>query len=243
MTSPIVATQVNNRAGLCPHGLPPAACPICSGGGGMGGARMKDAPATKPMHSGEWSFMKCYAAGIAMRAQEARIENAKTAFEQQIEFAKQLGKNIQNIADKIQNAIQNIQNISPKFIQNTLQVLNNVIITPLMNLISQIPKLIEKFADFQQKLGTMLLQAGEKLTALLGDLKNFIDKKFVENLKKKAKNFFLFFLSNIEDENYKNDDALAVFKSRELRKYIVKILKTNKKRNDDANRSIESQTK
>lgn len=241
MSSPIAAPQVNNRAGLCPHGLPPAACPICSGGG-MGGAKMKDAPVTKPIRSGEWSFMKCYAAGLAIRAQEARVENAKNVFEQQIEFSKQLGKNIQNIADRIQNALQNIQNISPKFIQNTLQFINNVIITPLLNLVSQIPKLIEKFADFQQKMGNLLLQAGEKLTALLGDLKNFIDKKIIEDIKKKAKNIFLFFISNIEDENYKNDDALAVFKSRELRKYIVKILKTNKKRDKDANRRIESQT-
>lgn len=243
MSSPITAPQVNNRAGLCPHGLPPAACPICSGGG-MGGAKMKDtAPATKPMHSGEWSFMKCYAAGLAIRAQEARVENAKTAFEQQIEFAKQLGKNIQNITDKIQQVMQNIQNAAPKMLQNIVQVVNNLIITPMLNLVAQIPKLIEKFADFQQKLGTMLLQAGEKLTALLGDLKNFIDKKIIEDIKKKAKKFFLFFVSNIEDENYKNDDALAVFKARELRKYIVKILKTNKKRNEDADRSIESQTK
>ncbi len=243
MSSPITAPQVNNRAGLCPHGLPPAACPICSGGG-MGGAKMKDsAPVTKPMRSGEWSFMKCYAAGIAMRAQEARIENAKTTFEQQIEFAKQLGKNIQNISDKIQQVMQNIQNSAPKMIQNVVQVINNVILTPMLNLIAQIPKLIERFADLQQKLGNMLLQAGEKLTALLGDLKNFIDKKIIENIKKRAKKFFLFFVSNIEDENYKNDDALAVFKSRELRKYIVKILKTNKKRNDDVYRSIESKTK
>ncbi len=70
MSSPIAA-QSNNRAGLCPHGLPPAACPICSGGGGMGGAKMKNSPpVSKPAHSGEWSFMKCYAAGLAMRAQD-----------------------------------------------------------------------------------------------------------------------------------------------------------------------------
>jgi len=242
MSSPIAA-QSNSRAGLCPHGLPPAACPICSGGGGMGGARMKNSPpVSKPVHSGEWSFMKCYAAGLAIRAQEARVENAKTAFERQIEFAQQLGKNIQNIADKIHNAIQNIQNISPQFIQNTLQVITNFVINPILNLIAQIPKLIEKMADLQQKLGNMLLQAGEKLTAILGDIKNFINKKVFENIKKQAKKFFLFFVSNVEDENYKNDDSLAVFKAKELRKYIVQLLKPIRKRNDDTNRRIESKT-
>ena len=37
MSTPIIS-QTTNKAGLCPHGLPPAACPICSGGG-MGGAK------------------------------------------------------------------------------------------------------------------------------------------------------------------------------------------------------------
>ena len=240
MSSPIAA-QSNSRAGLCPHGLPPAACPICSGKGA--GARMKDSqPVTRPMKPKQWSFMKCYAAGLAIRARETRVENAKTAFEKQIEFAHQLGKNIQNIADKIRNTIQNIQNSSPQLIQSALQTVTNVIINPVLNLISQIPKLIEKMAEYGQELSIMLLQAGEKLTAVLGDIKNFINRKFVEKIKKRAKKIFMFFVSNMEDENYKNDDALAVFKARELRKYIVKLIQTLKKRNDDANRRIKNKT-
>lgn len=236
MPAPI-SLQSNNRAGLCPHGLPPSACPICSGGGMAGGGKAKEAVATRPMNSGEWSFMKCYAAGLAMRAQEARVENAKTAFERQIEFAQQLGKNIQNIADKIHNAIQNIQNITPSFIQNTLQVITNVIINPILNLISQIPKLIEKMAELQQKLGNMLQQAGEKLVAILGDIKNFVDRKIIENIKKKVGKLFLFFMANLEDENYRNDDALEVFKSREMKKYLVNLVTKIKKRNKDEDRS------
>ena len=233
MSSPI-ATQQNTRAGLCPHGLPPAACPICSGGGLGGASRMKDSAATKPMHSTEWSFMKCYAAGLAMRANEARAENAKTAFEQQIDFAKQLGKDIQNLARRIQDAIKNIQANSSQFIQNTLQIINNVIIMPVLNLLNQIPKIIEKFALFQQRVGEFIQQASEKLAALLGDIKNFIERKVIEDVKKKAKKFFLFFMSNIEDENYKNDETLAVFKAREIKKYIVKIFRKNKKRDNNA---------
>ena len=232
MSSPI-ATQGNNRAGMCPHGLPPAACPICSGGG-MGGTKMRDTAATKPMHSTEWSFMKCYAAGMAIKAREARAENSKNVFEKQIEFAKQLGQNIRNLAEKIQNAVQNIQNLAPKFMQNAIQAFNNVIITPLMNLISQLPKVIEKFVQFQQKAGEFLQQAGEKLAAILGDIKNFIDRKIVENVKKKAKKFMLFFMSNIEDENYRNDETLEIFKSREIKKFIVKIFSKDKKRKDNA---------
>ncbi len=232
MSSPI-ATQGNNRAGLCPHGLPPTACPICSNGA-MGGAKMKDSPATKPMRSTQWSFMKCYAAGMAIKAREARAENAKNVFEKQIEFAKQLGQNIQNLAERIQKAVQNIQNSLPSILKNVVGVINNVIITPLLNLVSQIPKIIEKFAQFQQRIADFIQQAGEKLAAILGDIKNFIDRKIIENVKKRAKKFFLFFMSNIEDENYRNDDTLAVFKAREMKKFIVKIFTKVKKRNKDA---------
>lgn len=42
-------------------------------------------------------------------------------------------------------------------------------------------------------------------------------------------------MSNIDDENYQNDDTLAVFKSRELKKFLAKIIKTSKKRNKNAN--------
>ncbi len=232
MSSPI-ATQGNNRAGMCPHGLPPAACPICSGGG-MGGAKMRDSAATKPMRSTQWSFMKCYAAGLAIKAREARAENAKNVFEQQIEFAKQLGQNIRNLAERIQKVIQNIQNSVPAFMQNVISVINNVIITPILNLIAQIPKIIEKFAQFQQRVGEFIQQAAEKLSAILGDIKNFIERKIIENVKKKAKKFLLFFMSNIEDENYKNDETLAIFKAREMKKFIVKIFSKIKKRDKDA---------
>ena len=90
MSSPI-ATQGNNRAGMCPHGLPPAACPICSGGG-MGGTKMRDTAATKPMRSTEWSFMKCYAAGLAIKAREARAEMLKMFLNNKLNLQGSSGK-------------------------------------------------------------------------------------------------------------------------------------------------------
>ena len=145
--SPTVSPISSNRAGLCPHGLPPAACPICSGGG-MGAAR-KENVATKPMKSGEWSYAKCVAVGLQMQAQEGRVENAKQAFERQIEFAKQLGKTINNIAENIKNAIQNFQNTLPNALKIPMEVLTNIVITPLLNLVAQVPKVLEKLAHFQ----------------------------------------------------------------------------------------------
>lgn len=235
MSSPISA-QSNSRAGLCPHGLPPSACPICSGGA-MGGARMKDSAATKPKPiSNQWSYMKCYAAGLAIKAQHARAENAKTAFEKELEFAKQLNKNIENLAQKIQNTIQNIKDIAPKIITSTIQIAANIFI----NIISVLPKIIEKIAQLQQDIKTFIQQTAEKIVSILGEIKNFIEIKILKNIKRSLKKIFSFFHINIEDENYKNDETLAIFKSREIKKYIVKIFSKIKKRNENESDSIKS---
>lgn len=236
MSSPVSSTS-SNRAGLCPHGLPPAACPICSGGAKAGGAGARETKAmTKPVKSGEWSYMKCVAVGLQMKAQQARTETAKQAFERQIEFAKQLGKSIDNLAEKIKNNLQNIQNSLPNALRAPMQAVVNFIINPVLNLISQIPQLIEKFAHLQKDIREFIQQAAEKLVTILGEVKNFIEKKITEKLKKKIKSFFSFLISEFDDENYTNDDTLAVFKSRELKKYLYKILKIEKKRDGNDNR-------
>ena len=227
------SSQSTTRAGMCPHGLPPAACPICSGGGMSGGGKRHDSvKATKPM-TNEWSWMKCYTVGLSMKAAAARKEANKTAFERQIEFAAQMHKQIQNLADRIKTSIANIQKLLPQPVSNIVQNISRFVINPILNLISQIPKVIEKFAQFQKNIANMLQQAGEKLTAFLFDLKKFVDKTIVDNAKKLAKKIFLFFISYAEDENYNNDETLAVFKSREIKKYLVKFVNPIKKRNDN----------
>ena len=100
----------------------------------MAAGGRKENVATKPMNSGEWSYGKCLAVGLQMQAQEARVENAKQAFDRQIEFAKQLGKTINNISENIKNAIQNFQNTLPNALKIPMEVLTNIVITPLLNL-------------------------------------------------------------------------------------------------------------
>ena len=91
--------------------------------------------------------------------------------------------------------------------------------------------------DLQQRLGTMLQQAGEKLTAILGEIKNFIEKKIVDDIKKQIRKLLFFFMPNLEDENYKGDDGLEVFKVREMKKYLVNLVTKIKKRNKNEDRS------
>lgn len=227
MSSPFV--QTNNKAGLCPHGLPPSACPICNRG--MGAGATKQQTTTKPINT-EWSYMKCYAAGLAMRAQENRVQTAKEVFENQLKYAQNLRTAINNLADKIRENLQNIQNSLPTLLQKPMTIITNFVINPILNLISQIPKVIEKFVQLEQNIHKFIQNAGEKIVALFGDIKNFIQRNITERIKEKAKKFLLFFIANTEDENYKNDETLNIFKSREIKKYLIKIFDLKKKRED-----------
>ena len=88
-----ISAVSSSRAGLCPHGLPPSACPICSGKGGMSGgaAKAKETPQmTKPSSSGQWSYMKCVAVGMQMASAKAAEQNA--AYQSLLEFEK--GKDV-----------------------------------------------------------------------------------------------------------------------------------------------------
>ncbi|MBQ3642116.1 hypothetical protein II906_09375 [bacterium] len=233
MTSSQIGTNSTNKAGLCPHGLPPSACPICSGGMAGGGKKMQDV-ATKPMKASQWSYMKCYAAGIAMRAQENRVQNAKNFIEKQFELADKIRISMNNFRERISEAMKKIQNSFPPVIANTARFVMNIFVNPILNFANKIPELIEKFANFQKNAHEIIKNIQDKIAAVLGDIKNFIQRKIVDNFRQKAKKFFLFFMSNIEDENYQNDDTLFVFKSREMKKYLIKFVSNIIKRDKSA---------
>ena len=136
-----MSTQVSNvnkiNTGLCPHGLPPGACPICSNAAGS--MRQSD----RNRNVGEMTYHECAMIGNMMKARalaqknheknlEHRIQNLQ-AFEKiteklvanMLDFAKQISNNvllkpvafvIQNVAVPIINFIHNI----PKIVQNRL---------------------------------------------------------------------------------------------------------------------------
>ena len=72
MVSPI-SLQPNIRGGICPHGVPQSSCHICNkvNSGGMGhGSSVKHN--NKPE---EWSYQKCYVAGLEIKAAKMRRIN------------------------------------------------------------------------------------------------------------------------------------------------------------------------
>lgn len=224
MATQLTLPPQQNKAGLCPHGLSPSACPICSNKGGMSSSKSQNTNNHQTFKPKQWSWMKCYLVGMEIESQRRLKEKNKIDFQRQLEFAKQLSQNIKNLSDRIQAYINNLRATMPEFSVNIIQNVAKVILIPL-NLAMKIPQLLEKIVTIEKNIQNLIANTTEKLTAILGDLKNFIDRKIIENLKQKAKKIFRFFIFNIEDENYKNDETLNVFKTRELRKFIYKFIK------------------
>ena len=82
-----MSTQVANvnkiNSGLCPHGLPPGACPICSNMGG-GSTRVGE----RPQKAGEMSYHQCAMIGNMMRAKELAQKRHENNLEKRAESLK-----------------------------------------------------------------------------------------------------------------------------------------------------------
>ena len=228
-----MSTQVPNvnkvSSGLCPHGLPPSACPICSNMGGGGSTRVGE----RPQKAGEMSYHQCAMIGNMMRARELadkrhvqyleqHAENLKAfeatmtkVSESMLEFAKQISSNlllkpiaftIQNIAVPIVNFIKSFPQITANFITN---------ITEKLNIIK------EKFVDIM-----------DKLTAVFGEAKAFIEKKISElisTIKSKFEGLFKIFKKhNAEDDDTKIDDDKKIFNLKTILHKISRKLKHKK---------------
>ena len=100
-----LSTQVPNvyivNAGLCPHGLAPGACPICSKMGGGGGMR----PGERPQKAGEMSYHQCAMIGNMMRARELAEKRHAQSLEQQAEALKSFENTMAKLSQNLQNFI------------------------------------------------------------------------------------------------------------------------------------------
>lgn len=210
--------------GKCPHGLPIGACPICSGMGGGGGARQDK---TKPRVPGEMSYAECMAAWVKIQAaKEAKIE----AQIQRLEAAQALyDKNRAIIGlDKAMKTLDKItQNLEqmPKIIAIPIKIVINVIVKPILNLIAKIPQAINNIQVFFNNIRNFIISVGEKVVALLGDVKNFIDAKVAQPIKKAIKTVLAFFTQGEEEENEEVDKL----KAREIKKVLKGLFKIKNK--------------
>ena len=169
----LIAVQSNksNKIGTCPHGLPLGACPICNG---MGGGAKKADFSAKP---GEMSWNQCAAIGAFLKAQK----NAKLQREQD---AQNFAKNVRAFQNAMMNISQKLAGIGVFFAQNTplfiAKPANFVLNTVLGGIVRTIASIPTTISNLIQTLQQKFVDISDKLTAVVGELKAAIAKKFSE---------------------------------------------------------------
>lgn len=185
--------------GLCPHGMSPGACPICSGGGG--GAAVKKADHTAK--AGEMSWAECAAIGRMLRAQQMAKEMNNQAFENRLLAISQFQNNIANIAQSLSKVAMTMINDMPAIIAKPFALVVNKLAIPLLNVIKNLPVNIMKTLD---NIKQQFTDIQDKLNAIFGELKNAMEKKISDNLsllKKKLFSLFAIYEATDVDEEEK----------------------------------------
>ena len=221
----LLATQVPNvnktSAGLCPHGLPPSACPICSKMAGGSGLRAGE----RPQKAGEMSYHECVMIGNMMRARELAEKRHALNLERQAEALKAFENTMAKLSANLQKFVQHMgQNLITKPIAFVVQSLA----LPIVNFVQNIPKFIQQFQNLK-------FEIQDKLNAIFGEVKNFIQKKIadlVSTIKSKFEGLFKILKKhNAEDDDTKIDDDKKIFNLKNILRKIIR----KKKEKDDSN--------
>lgn len=219
MANAIQSSNIN-KAGTCPHGVAPGACPICSGMGG--GGRVGE----RPQKAGEMSYHECAMIGAMMRAREAAQKEHEQTLLHRAEALKAFEQNLINTAQKMAD-------LGAKFRKNIIlkpvTVIINNIVVPILKAIANLPNFIAsintKFAQIKEK----LIDIQDKLNAIFGEAKAFVEKKvseLISTIKSKLKSLFkIFKRNNTKDDETKIDEDKKVFR---LKTWINKILRKEK---------------
>lgn len=239
----VTAVQNNSKVGggLCPHGLPPSACPICSGG--MGGASQKRADHTaKP---GEMSWNECAAIGAMMRAQKLVKQRNIQANENRLMQIAKFESQMMNISQKLANLAAIVSKNAPSIVAKPVNFVINKIAMPLANLSKNLPVNIMKAMD---NLKQKFVDIQDKLNAMFGEMKNSVEKKISDTLANFKKKFKMLFqveeTSKTEDEDKKIEEDKRAF---EVKTFINdlynRITKTIQSYDDHKKEQIEKENK
>lgn len=229
MVAPITAGLSVNR-GLCPHGLPFAACPICSGSGGGGGGGV-----TSRARANEMSWDECFAVGQMMKAQAQRTTDSKQFAETSFINTIQNNKMVQFIAEKTAIIANFIQSNLVQPITTTANRIFTAITTPIINLANKIMnsapvKFLQNMAENIQKGFTNIT---DKLAAIIGEPLNAMQDFIAENWKKiKPKKFIFFSAVDTEMEQGEQDEEVELKRwlhLRSLKENIQRLFNPKKK--------------
>ena len=218
--------------GLCPHGLPPSACPICSNGAGS----MKQSDRNRKI--GEMTYHECAMIGNMLKAQalakKQHAENLKT-------HAENL-KNYETTMSKLQaNMLEFAQKYSNSLILKPLIFIVQNIAVPIVNFIKNIPNIITTIADKTNIFKQKLFDISDKIAAVFGEIKTAIEKKIselVSTIATKLKALFKVFKKhNTDDEDTKIDDDKKIFNLKTILHKIKNKLKKKDKKDEQRSKN------
>ncbi len=206
-----------NKAGTCPHGVSPGACPICSGMGG-GGGRVGE----RPQKPGEMSYHECAMIGAMMRAREAQQKMHEQTLLHRAEALKAFEQNLINISQKLSEFVSNIQ--KSILLKPFASLINNTAV-PILKVVSFLPNVILNISEKLTQIKEKFIDIQDKLNAIFGEAKAFINKKVAElvsTIKSKFEGLFkIFKRNNTKDDETKIDEDKKIFR---LKTFIQKIL-------------------
>ena len=220
-------TQTIQNNNKCPHGFPVGSCPICSG---MGGGSKQDK--NKPRVAGEMSYNECLAQWHRMQAKkEAKIQERLDRIEQAQNqlLLNRIMAGLDKISKNINDFINKIEPM-PKIIKAPIKIFINVIIKPILNIISKIPEIIK---NIQTSISNFISSVSEKMASILSEIRNFINFQFENKLKKPIKLFLSLFTE--EEENKEENEEIEKLKLRELKKVLKGIFRKKQKNKEDKN--------
>lgn len=205
------------KSGLCPHGLPPGACPICSGAGGANKVQTADFSA-KP---GEMSWNECAAIGAFLKS----LQNARLAKE--ADYQARL-VNIALFQSKMQQAAISLNNfiqlMSKSALTKPVAIIAQNLVLPVINGIKNLPV---NALTFLASAINRFVDISDKLCAIFGELKAALNKR-ISNLINKVKKKLVSFLFVFASDNESEENELMVElekKITNLKKMITKITK------------------
>ena len=224
-----MATQVRNvnkvKSGMCPHGLPPGACPICSNMGGGGSTRVGE----RAQKAGEMSYHECAMIGNMLRAQKLARKNHIKNLENRTEALKAFENSLTKLAEKLSALVKHMQ--KSLLLKPIAFAIQNLVV-PIINFVKNIPTLISNFMDRLATIKNKFIDIMDKLAAVFGEAKLFIQKK-LSNLFSAIKNklrsiFKVFKKNNTDDDDTKIDDDKKIFNLKNILQKLVR-----KKKDDD----------
>ena len=211
-----IANNNTQKAGLCPHGLPPGACPICSGGGG--GIKKMDRNTRR--HPGEMTWNECYAIGQMMKAAKARKEAAAEHAEQVALQNANLTKGHNNFVKSVVNFVSNIPLVKP------MLKLSNKIASNIANFTSKISNFINKqVQNIKNTFKNVMADISDKIAAIFGEEK-LAKLKNLEKFAKRATEKILSIFGFVKETEKEDKDSTEQLKKEEKKiSFLAKVMK------------------